>query len=85
MRLAEATLERLRLELVHPLRTARGVYTAREGFVVRLVDEVGRTGWGEAMPLPEFGTESREDCERVLRAGLEARRVSVCVRSCLKA
>ena len=77
MRLAEATLERLRLELVHPLRTARGVYTAREGFVVRLVDEVGRTGWGEAMPLLEFGTESREDCERVLRAGLEARRVSV--------
>ncbi|ATB33369.1 o-succinylbenzoate synthase [Melittangium boletus] len=70
MRIVEASLERLRLEMVRPLRTASGTYAAREGFVVCLVDEEGRRGWGEAMPLTEFGTESPEDCERALRAWL---------------
>ncbi|MET0400926.1 MAG: o-succinylbenzoate synthase [Cystobacter sp.] len=68
MRIVEASLERLRLDMVRPLRTAGGLYAAREGFVLRLVDEAGRVGWGEAMPLAEFGTESPEACERVLSA-----------------
>ncbi len=72
MRIVEATLERSRLELLQPLKTAGGTYTAREGFLVRLVDASGRVGWGEAMPLVEFGTESPEACERVLRAWLAA-------------
>jgi o-succinylbenzoate synthase len=67
MRIAETRLAPSRLELVRPLKTARATYTAREGFLVRLVDEAGRTGQGEAMPLPEFGTESLEACEHVLR------------------
>ncbi|WP_375773804.1 o-succinylbenzoate synthase [Archangium gephyra] len=56
--------------MVHPLKTARGTYSAREGFVVRLEDEEGRVGQGEAMPLEEFGTESPADCERALKEGL---------------
>ncbi|MFY0576425.1 o-succinylbenzoate synthase [Cystobacter fuscus] len=74
MRIVEASLERLRLEMVRPLRTAAGVYAAREGFVVRLVDDAGRVGWGEAMPLAEFGTETPEACERVLTALLPSLR-----------
>jgi o-succinylbenzoate synthase len=70
MRIEEAALEPLRLELVRPLRTARATYEAREGFVVRLVDDEGHVGWGEAMPLPEFGTESRAACEAALRKHL---------------
>jgi o-succinylbenzoate synthase len=66
MRITEAGFHPLRLELVHPLKTARGTYGAREGFVVRLEDEEGRVGRGEAMPLPEFGTESPSGCERAL-------------------
>ena len=70
MRITEATLHPLRLELVNPLKTARGTYGAREGFVVRLEDEEGRVGQGEAMPLEEFGTESPDECEKALRAHL---------------
>jgi o-succinylbenzoate synthase len=72
MYFSEARLEPLRLELARPLRSARAVYTVREGFRLRLVDEVGRVGQGEAMPLPEFGTESLDRCERVLRTFVEA-------------
>ena len=71
MRIPRVTLERLSLALKQPLRTARGTYTAREGFVVRLEDEAGHVGRGEAMPLPEFGTEGREACERALVAHTE--------------
>jgi o-succinylbenzoate synthase len=66
MRIARTRLVPSRLELVRPLKTARATYTAREGFLVRLEDESGHIGQGEAMPLPEFGTESLETCERVL-------------------
>jgi o-succinylbenzoate synthase len=71
MRIEEAALEPLRLELFRPLRTARAVYEAREGFVVRLVDDEGHVGWGEAMPLPEFGTEPRAACEEALHRHFE--------------
>src|SRR5690242_14585518 len=66
MRVTKTALHVLRLEMVHPLKTARGTYGAREGFVVRLEDEEGRVGQGEAMPLEEFGTESPGECERAL-------------------
>ncbi|WNG47017.1 o-succinylbenzoate synthase [Archangium minus] len=68
MRITEVTLQPLRLELVNPLKTARGTYAAREGYVVRLRDEEGRVGQGEAMPLQEFGTESPSDCEQALKS-----------------
>ncbi|HYO69824.1 MAG TPA: o-succinylbenzoate synthase, partial [Archangium sp.] len=74
MRITKTTLHALRLEMVNPLKTARGTYAAREGFVVRLEDEEGRVGRGEAMPLEEFGTESPGDCERALNAQLETLR-----------
>ncbi len=70
MRITKTALHALRLEMVNPLKTARGTYSAREGFVVRLEDEEGRVGQGEAMPLEEFGTESPGACERALEEGL---------------
>jgi len=62
-----ARIEPVRLELARPLKTARATYTVREGFRLWVEDEEGRVGQGEAMPLPEFGTESLSKCERVLR------------------
>jgi o-succinylbenzoate synthase len=62
---------RLSLELKVPLHTARGPLTRREGFVVRVHDSAGGQGLGEAMPLPEFGTESREEAELALRSTAE--------------
>lgn len=74
MRIAQALLTPLRLELHSPLRTSRGTYAAREGFLVRLVDEDGREGLGEAMPLPEFGTEPLSTCGEALGAWLSSLR-----------
>jgi len=44
-----------------PLRTARGAWYEREGVLVRLEHEDGRTGYGEVAPLPDFGTETLAD------------------------
>lgn len=74
MHITETRLFPSRLELLRPLKTARATYTVREGFLVKLVDEEGRVGLGEAMPLPEFGTESLETCEQVVRSHLKALR-----------
>jgi L-Ala-D/L-Glu epimerase len=77
MHITETRLTPARLELVRPLKTARATYTVREGFHVQLVDEEGQVGLGEAMPLPDFGTESLETCEEVLRSHLRALRDQV--------
>jgi O-succinylbenzoate synthase len=52
---------RYRLLLRAPLRTARGVWTEREGLMVRLEAPNGRVGFGEAATLPWFGTETAEE------------------------
>ncbi|MGE6759904.1 o-succinylbenzoate synthase [Corallococcus interemptor] len=72
MRITEATLTPLSLTLTHPLKTARATYATRDGFLVRLRDEEGHVGQGEAMPLPEFGTESLTTTHMVLRGWLSA-------------
>jgi len=77
MHITETRLMPSRLELVRPLKTARATYTARQGFRVQLVDEEGRVGQGEAMPLPEFGTEPLDLCELVIRSHLKALRDQV--------
>ncbi|GAB4386568.1 MAG: o-succinylbenzoate synthase [Elainellaceae cyanobacterium] len=43
-----------------PLQTHHGLWSARDGFVVRLEDENGRAGWGEIAPLEAFGSENLE-------------------------
>lgn len=57
-----------RLPLATPLRTAHGLWTLREGLILRLEDENGRVGFGEVAPLPWFGTESLAEAEEVCRA-----------------
>jgi O-succinylbenzoate synthase len=59
--------KRYRLPLRAPLRTAHGPWTEREGFIVRLTDETGRTGFGEIAPLPWFGTETMAEAEEICR------------------
>jgi o-succinylbenzoate synthase len=58
-----------RLRLAHPLRSAHGVREVREGFLV-LAWDGDRVGRGDAVPLPEMGTESAQEC---LEALLSAR------------
>ncbi len=44
-----------------PLVTAHGVWAEREGVVVRLTDDAGRTSLGEIAPLPAWGSESLDE------------------------
>jgi o-succinylbenzoate synthase len=52
-----------------PLITSHGVWKIREGIVVRLTDELGRSHQGEIAPIAWFGSESIERaalfCEQI--------------------
>jgi O-succinylbenzoate synthase len=41
------------------LQTHYGQWQYREGIILKLTDEQGRTGFGEVAPLPWFGTETQ--------------------------
>ncbi len=56
-------IKRYRLPLRGAVRTAHGVMMDREGVWLRIEDEVGRVGFGEAATLPWFGTETAEEVE----------------------
>lgn len=49
-----------------PVRTALGVWSVREGFVLRLEHDDGVVGFGEVAPIPSFGTETLEEAESFL-------------------
>lgn len=61
-------IRRYRLPLRAAVRTAHGVMTEREGVMVRLEDEAGRAGLGEAAPVPGFGVGTADEAETALRA-----------------
>jgi len=44
-----------------PMRTAHGVWTQREGLLVRLETGDGKITFGECAPLPWFGTETVDE------------------------
>ena len=60
------TVKRYQRRFRQPLRTARGVWAVREGFVLRL-EQDGLVGYGEVAPLPEFGSETVAEAEAFLR------------------
>jgi len=53
------------LEFSKSLLTAKASISNRKGFIIKLKSD-GKTGYGEAAPLPEFGSESFEDDENAL-------------------
>jgi O-succinylbenzoate synthase len=57
---------RYRLPLLRSVRTAHGLWTEREGLVVRLEDETGRSGFGEVAPVPWAGSETLAEAENTL-------------------
>jgi O-succinylbenzoate synthase len=52
---------RYRLPFRVPVRTAHGVWSEREGVLIRLENDDGVTGYGEAAPIAAFGSESVEE------------------------
>lgn len=57
---------RYRLPFRGPVRTAHGVWTHREGLLLRVEDTAGRAGWGECAPLPGWTTETVDAAEAAL-------------------
>ena len=57
---------RYRVPFGREVRTAHRPWVEREGLLVRLEDEAGRSGYGEVAPIPWFGTETLEEAEEVL-------------------
>jgi O-succinylbenzoate synthase len=54
-----------RRTFIQPLRTARGEWLERDGFIVR-VEDAQRVGYGEIAPIPEFGSETMTQAEDFL-------------------
>ena len=55
-----------RRTFTRPLQTAYGKWLVREGFLVRFED-CGHVGYGEVVPIPEFGTETVEEAAAFLK------------------
>ncbi len=68
MRIEAAELQSFRLRLRTPLATALGPLAFREGVLLSLRNVDGCIGYGEATPLPAFGTESLDAARRSLEA-----------------
>jgi len=73
--LASMEIEPRSLRLRKPLTTSYGVLETRDVWLVRLRDEHGRVGVGEAAPMAAVGTETRRQCAAALYS-LSARRLS---------
>lgn len=48
-----------------PLRTAHGMWTEREGLLLRTEAEDGAVRWGEVAPIPWFGTETLAEAREI--------------------
>jgi o-succinylbenzoate synthase len=63
------SLARLSIPLREPFATSTGVVSARELVLLRLEDEDGTIGYGEAAPFPSYDGVSVEDVVEALRCG----------------
>jgi len=61
-------IRRYSLDFRMPVRTAHGPWAVREGLLVRVEDADGSVGYGEAAPVPGFGSESVDEAEKAARA-----------------
>ena len=70
--IARARLTPFALPLRTPLATAQGSLLDREGVLVELETASGASGFGEAMPLPGFGTETLAQCRAAMERMAQA-------------
>jgi o-succinylbenzoate synthase len=68
----DAELERATYRFRHPVATAYGTLTEREVLVLRLRDEDGNEGLGEAAPLAPYDGVTLEETERTIRSFVAA-------------
>lgn len=58
---------RYQLPFRQSVRTSHGLWTERQGLLLRLKNETGTTTFGEAAPIAWFGTETIDEAEEVCR------------------
>jgi o-succinylbenzoate synthase len=61
------TYQPYELKFKEPLSTSSIKITLRNGFLITLIDEGGNKGVGDACPFQEFGSESYEKTEKILK------------------
>lgn len=77
MKLRRARVRGFALPLVAPIGTAHGAIDRRRGWLLEIEDESGCRGFGEATPLPSFGTETHEACRAALLRALEPAKLAL--------
>jgi len=70
MRIVDAALTAYRLPLATPWETAAGRWHERQGWLIRITDQSGRCGLGDAAPLPASDTETLSQAQSWLNAQL---------------
>ncbi len=68
LKIAAIDVDRFNIPFVHPIKVGSEILHSREGFIVTLTDEEGRTGFGEVAPLPGLDETSLEQCLSELAA-----------------
>lgn len=66
MKLTDFDIYRYVLPFKEPISLKGKYLHSREGFLVKLTDETGASGWGETSPLPEFSRETLDEAGRQL-------------------
>ncbi len=66
MKITSAKLLKYRLHLKQPVRSAGTTVDYRDGLLVKITNETGLTGWGEAAPLEGFSSETLAEAESQL-------------------
>jgi o-succinylbenzoate synthase len=65
----DVELERVTYRFRQPIATAYGTLTERDVLVLRLRDDAGNEGLGEAAPLPVYDGVTLEEAEHAIRSG----------------
>lgn len=68
MPITGARFDVYRLPFKTPWRSKAGTWQVREGALIQLTDDQGNSGYGDAAPLPEIGTEALRESEERLNA-----------------
>src|SRR5690625_5011904 len=64
----QVEIRRYRRLFKQPFQTAHGLRREREGFLIRITDQEGQSGYGEVAPIPWIGSETLEEAEEFLNA-----------------
>jgi o-succinylbenzoate synthase len=67
MKVKNVTYSKYKYPFITPILTSKSTLNFREGIILKLETEEGYFSFGEASPLPDFGSESIEEAEACLK------------------